>query len=151
MGHGGGSSAASTPPPASSSSSLQHYALVTQLPTAQHAATHYCSYLTLAVLDRTFTSSHHPEVFLSTSDCSVVVVEASTLSITDVDIRNRMASAVVDMSFAPNGRFLACFTESAMLTVISTSFETKVLDFDTSEGSSTPPQEMQWCGEDRCV
>jgi vacuolar protein sorting-associated protein 16 len=55
------------------------------------------------------------------------------------------------MSFAPNGRFLACFTESSILTVISTTFETKVLDFDTSEGSSQPPLEMKWCGEDSVV
>jgi hypothetical protein len=55
------------------------------------------------------------------------------------------------MRFAPNGRFLACFTQDSMLTVISTSFETKVLDFDTSEGSSAPPLDMQWCGEDSVV
>lgn len=38
-----------------------------------------------------------------------------------------------------------------MLTVISTSFETKVLDFDTSEGATTPPLALEWCGEDSVV
>lgn len=81
----------------------------------------------------------------------MVVVNSSTTEIKDLDCRARIATPIVEMSFAPNGRFLACFTESSMLTVISTTFETKVLDFDTSEGSTQPPLEMKWCGEDRYV
>ena len=139
------------PAPFGNDAPSAQYALITPLPTAEHASRHFCSFLALAVLSRTRTSSRHPEVFLSTSDNSVVVVEAASLKMTDVDTRARIGSPVVDMSFAPNGRFLACFTESCMLTVTSTSFETKVLDFDTSEGSSSPLLEMQWCGEDRYV
>ena len=86
---------------------------------------------------------------MSTSDNSVVVVNTATAEIKDLDCRQRIASPIVEMCFAPNGRFLACFTENNMLTVISATFETKVLDFDTSEGSSQPPLEMKWCGEDR--
>jgi len=70
---------------------------------------------------------------------------------TDVDCRSQLESPIVFMSFAPNGRFLACFTQASILTVISTSFETKVLDFDTSDGSSASPSEMKWCGEDSVV
>lgn len=128
-----------------------HYALVTHLPTEAHASKHFCSYMAIAVLPRTRTTSRHPEIFLSTSDCSVIVVNAATTEVVDVECRARISTPIVDMSFAPNGRFLACFTESSMLTVISTSFETKVLDFDTSEGSSSPPLAMEWCGEDRYV
>lgn len=128
-----------------------HYALVTPLPTAAHASANFMSYLTIAVLSRARTVSRHPEVFLSTSDNSVIVVDAATTDITDVDCRARISSPIVDMCFAPNGRFLACFTEQSMLTVISASFETKVLDFDTSEGSSSPPLDMKWCGEDSVV
>jgi hypothetical protein len=128
-----------------------HYALVTPLPTAAYAAEHFMSYMTIAVLPRLRTTSKHPEVFLSTNDNSVLVVDAATTEITDVDCRSRMSSPIVDMVFAPNGRFLACFTESSMLTVISASFETKVLDFDTSEGSSKQPLDMKWCGEDSVV
>jgi len=88
---------------------------------------------------------------LSTSDNSVIVVNTVTCEITDVDCRARISAPIVDMTFAPNGRFLACFTQSSMLTVISTSFETKVLDFDTTEGASKPPLQMIWCGEDSVV
>lgn len=128
-----------------------HYALVTPLPTAAHASSNFLSYLAIAVLSRARTTSRHPEVFISTSDNSVIVVNSATTEITDVDCRARISSPIVDMCFAPNGRFLACFTEQSMLTVISASFETKVLDFDTSEGSSSPPLEMKWCGEDSVV
>lgn len=127
------------------------YALVTPLPTAPYAASNFLSYLCLAVLSRSRTTSRHPEVYLSTSDNSVIVVDAASLDVVDVDCRQRLSSPICSMTFAPNGRFLACFTESSMLTVISTSFETKVLDFDTSEGSLSPPLAMEWCGEDSVV
>jgi vacuolar protein sorting-associated protein 16 len=130
---------------------------MTQLPSfGMHAivdflahSENFYSYSSIAVLSRIRTASRHPEVFLSTTDNSVVVVDTSTTEMKDLDCRARISSPIVEMTFAPNGRFLACFTESSMLTVISTTFETKVLDFDTSEGSSQPPLEMKWCGEDR--
>jgi vacuolar protein sorting-associated protein 16 len=123
-----------------------YYALVTPLFPLAKAG--FCA---IAVLSRARTLNRHPEVFLSTGDNSVVVVNTVTGQSTDLNCRERIASPIVDMCFAPNGRFLACFTESSMLTVISSSFETKVLDFDTSEGSSSPPLEMKWCGEDSVV
>ena len=127
--------------------------LVTPLAAASEwCASHFKSFRTVAVLPRHCTSHGRPEVFLSTDDHSVVVVPVSaSMELVDVDCRHRLASPIVDMSFCPNGRFLACFTEASMLTVVSTTFETKVLDFDTSEGSSSPPLVMQWCGEDSVV
>jgi hypothetical protein len=128
-----------------------NYAICTPLPTAAFAKDNVYSYVAIAVLSRLHTTSRHPEVFLSTSDNSVVVVNTVTTDISDVNCRARIQAPIVAMSFAPNGRFLACFTQSSILTVISTSFETKVLDFDTSEGSHSAPQDMQWCGEDSVV
>lgn len=125
-------------------------ALVTILPTLAHSRLHHCTYVALCVLPGIRTATGHPEVLVSTSDNSVVVVNVSTLDVTDVNCRTRLASPIVQMSVAPNGRFLAAFTESQMLTVVSTTFETKVLDFDTSEGSTAPPTQLCWCGED-CV
>ena len=125
--------------------------LVTFLPTATFASANFLSYSAIAVLSRTKTASRHPEVFLSTNDNSVVVVNAATTEIKDLDCRARISSPIVEMTFAPNGRFLACYSENSMLTVISSTFETKVLDFDTSEGSTQPPLEIRWCGEDSVV
>jgi Vps16, N-terminal region len=126
-----------------------NYALITIIPTGKYANQNFCHYCSIAVLSRTRTSSKHPEIFLSTSDNTVLTIDVSTLHILDVNCRNQILSPIIDMCFAPNGRFLACYTESNIVTVISTSFETKILDFDTSEGSNIPPLEMKWCGEDR--
>ena len=125
--------------------------LITFLPTATFASSNFLSYAAISVLPRTKTASRHPEVFLSTNDNSVVVVNAATTEIKDLNCRARITSPIVEMTFAPNGRFLACFTESSTLTVISSTFETKVLDFDFSEGSSQPPLDIKWCGEDSVV
>jgi vacuolar protein sorting-associated protein 16 len=135
----------------STESMPSNFAIVTYLPTAVYAESHQCYFCAIAVLPRARTLSRHPEVYVSTSDNSVVVVNAITGRCTDVNCRSRISSPIVDMTFAPNGRFLACFTDSSMLTVISASFETKVLDFDTSEGSNSPPLELKWCGEDSVV
>jgi len=131
----------------------QYYAVVTPLPaTAAYAITNLCHYTAVAVLPRTRTENRHPEVFLATSDHSVVTANVATGAVVDVNCRARLSAPIVDMCLAPNGRFLACFTENSMLTVISTNFETKVLDFDTSEGSNTKtPLALQWCGEDSVV
>ena len=132
-------------------SSSGHYALVTPLPASSHAKAHGYGYCAIAVLAKQHTESKHPEIFLSTSDNSVVIVDSSTAEFTDVNCRARISAPILNMCFAPNGRFLACFTSNSIVTVISTSFETKVLDFDTSEGSSSPPKDMKWCGEDSVV
>jgi len=140
-----------------------HYAIVTPLPTAMFARAKHLSFGCIAVLPRQYSPSRRPELFLSTSDGSVVVSELQpSLSpnngLTDVDCRSKIGSSgsigiapIVSMSFAPNGRFLACFTSNSVLTVVSTTFESIVLEFDTSSGSSSPPRSMGWCGEDSVV
>ena len=132
------------------------YALVTEIPLTTHhpsgsSATH-TSFRALAVLPRHRTQSAHPEIFVSTTHPpSVWIIDTATLQVTDVQAHQGLAAPILKMAFSPNGRFLACFTQDAMLTVISTSFETKVLDFDTSEGATTPPLALEWCGEDSVV
>lgn len=124
------------------------YALVTEVPLAPDKT----SFRALAVLPRHRTKSRHPEIFVSTTNPpSVWILDVATTQVTDVDCSSRLMAPIVKMAFSPNGRFLACFTQDAMLTVISTSFETKVLDFDTSEGATTPPLALEWCGEDSVV
>ena len=138
--------------PIMDSNSSTYYALITPLATASHAKKDYISYTSIAVLPRIHTQMRHPEVFLGTSNNSVIICDASSKGgIVDVNCQERIASPIVQMKFAPNGRFLACFTQRSIMTVISTNFETKVLDFDTSDGSSDLPHNMEWCGEDSVV
>merc|ERR1719424_824685 len=101
----------------------------------------------MVILEPCFTSSGFVEVIIGTSDNSVLVVDINGPE--DQLLRGRIQAPVVSMAIAPNGRFLACFTASGILTVMSTSFTTKVLDFDTSTVSK--PLQMQWCGEDSLV
>ena len=89
--------------------------LVTFLQTATFASANFLSFAAIAVLSRTKTASRHPEVFLSTNDNSVIVVNVATMEIKDLDCRARISSPIVEMTFAPNGRFLACFTESSKI------------------------------------
>jgi len=133
-------------------SSKTFYAIITPLSTSTHAKSNYLTYTSISVLSRIHTPTRHPEVFLGTSTNSVLICDASAEGrVTDVACQERIDSPIVRMSFAPNGRFLACFTEGCVLTVLSTNFETKVLDFNTSDGSSDPPHGMEWCGEDSVV
>ncbi|KAL7468314.1 hypothetical protein ACHAXS_010017 [Conticribra weissflogii] len=141
-----------------------HYAIITPLPTAMYARSNHISFRCIAVLPRQYAPSCRPELFLSTSDGSVVVSELHPSTspnggLTDIDCRSKIGDTgglgsiapIVSMSFAPNGRFLACFTNNSILTVVSTTFESKVLEFSTSSGSSSPPRSMGWCGEDSVV
>lgn len=134
-----------------------HLALITPLPTASLCHKHLYTFCALAVLSKHLTLGRRPEVFLATSDHSVVVIDTNTKNnnnnkVLDVECRSKIHSPIVQMAFSPNGRFLACFTLNQALTVISTSFETKVLDFDTSEGSlGEPPEQIVWCGNDSVV
>ena len=138
-----------------------YYALITPLPTAMFAKSKRFTYGCIAVLPRQYAPSQRPELFLSTSDGSVVVSELQPSTspnngLTDVDCRSKIGRSgpnapIVSMAFAPSGRFLACFTANSVLTVVSTTFESIVLEFDTSSGSSSPPRSMGWCGEDSVV
>lgn len=53
------------------------------------------------------------------------------------------------MVVQPNGRYLACYRRDGVLTVMSSTFTTKVLDFDTK--SISRPLDIAWCGEDAVV
>ena len=139
-----------------SSNPKTDYALVTPLNgTSTYAKSNYITYTSIAVLSRRHTKSRHPELFLGGSHHSVLICDVSAMAggvdIVDVNCQERISAPIHKMCFAPNGRFLACFTENCILTVLSTNFETKVLDFDTSDGSTDQPSKMEWCGEDSVV
>lgn len=101
----------------------------------------------MVVLHPQFSSSGLVEVILSTSDKSVIIVDSNGPE--DQLLHGRIQAPIIDMAVAPNGRFLACFTATGILTVMSTSFTTKVLDFDTS--TTAAPIQMEWCGEDSVI
>jgi hypothetical protein len=87
------------------------------------------------------------EVLLGAAERTIVVVDENGFA--DQRLQDKLSAPVTKMSVAPNGRFLACYCRDGMLTVMSTTFTSKVLDFDTKAGSR--PQEMAWCGDDAVV
>jgi hypothetical protein len=70
-------------------------------------------------LPRTFS-----QVMLGTSDNSVVVIDENEVE--DQLLQDRISAPITKMSVAPNGRFLACYRRDGVLTVMSTTFTTKV-------------------------
>ena len=86
-------------------------------------------------------------MLLGTEDSSIIVVDENGPE--DQHLQDRIGAPVTKMAVAPNGRFLACHQRDGVLIVMSTTFTTKVLDFDTK--SVTRPLEIVWCGEDAVV
>ena len=104
-------------------------------------------YTSAAIFPPLLSRSGLLEVILGVGDKSIIVVDENGPE--DQHMQEKMNAPVTKMAVAPNGRFLACYRRDGVLTVMSTTFTTKVLDFDTK--SSTRPQEMIWCGEDAVV
>ena len=108
-----------------------------------------------------YANSCQLELFCSTLDGSVAVAEmipstSFNNGFTDLNFCSAIGSSgglgppspIVSMSFTPNGQFLACFTANSVLTVVSTNFVSKVLQFDARLGSLPPLRSMGWCCED---
>lgn len=98
----------------------------------------------MAIIPPALSRSGLLEVLLGTQDGSLVVVDENGPE----DQRLTLPSKITRMAVAPNGRFLACFIQTGTVTVMSTAFTNKVLDFDTR--TTSRPRQIAWCGED-CI
>jgi hypothetical protein len=111
--------------------------LVTPLPTtARITSANFMSYLTIAV-PRALAPYRGIQYFFSTSDNSGALWSMRPwLDITDVDCRAHLTHRL--STCAPDGRFLACFTDEVHVDGHFGLIRNWVLNFDTSEGSSSP-------------
>lgn len=123
-----------------------------------HLETHQYAPTCISVLEPKFTKSGTPEVFVATAAGSIMVVgkeSVQDLSVSDKltsSSRNGEPASVALMSIAPNGMFMALFTLDGILTVLNTTFDNKILSFDThAVGPHAVPNQMVWCGEDAVV
>ena len=123
-----------------SSSGIRKYKLRTPLSPER-------PYTAMAIIPPLLSRSGLLEVMLGTADNSVVVVDENEAE--DQLLQDRIGSPITKMTVAPNGRFLACYRKDGILTVMSSTFTTKVLDFDTK--SMSRPMDIAWCGEDAVV
>eukprot|EP01041_Mallomonas_annulata_P005078 gene5078-10164_t len=104
-------------------------------------------YTSMAIIPPLLSRSGLLEVLLGTCNNSIIVVEESDVE--DQQLQDRIGAPIIKMAVSPNGRFLACFRRDGILTVMSASFTTKVLDFDTK--SMSWPMDIAWCGDDAVV
>ncbi|KAJ0398600.1 hypothetical protein P43SY_005225 [Pythium insidiosum] len=100
----------------------------------------------MAVLEPRFLKSIYPEVLLGTSDRSLMIVSREHGAAQDADLRDALNAPISRIAIAPNGLFMAIFTQDGILTVMNTMLDKKILSFDTQ--SKTSPLAMCWCGED---
>lgn len=70
------------------------------------------------------------QVLVATSDNSLLVISEdgnNGSSIEDQLLQQKISAPITKMSVAPNGKFLACYCKDGVLTVMSSSFTTKVV------------------------
>jgi len=101
-------------------------------------------YSSMAIVPPLLSRSGLLEVMLANQVNSIIVVDENEIE--DQLLHDRIGAPITKMSVAPNGRFLACYRNDGILTVMSATFTSKVLDFDTK--SVSRPMEIAWCGED---
>ena len=104
-------------------------------------------YTAMAIIPPLLSRSGLLELVLGTPDNSAVVVDENEVE--DQGLQDRISAPIVKIAVQPNGRYLACYRKDGVLTVLSSNFATKVLDFNTK--SISRPLDMCWCGEDAVV
>jgi vacuolar protein sorting-associated protein 16 len=104
-------------------------------------------YTSMAIIAPALSRSGLLEVMLGTKDSSILIVDENNVE--DQHLQAEILAPVTKMSMAPNGRFLACYRDDGLLTVMSSTLTNKVLDFNTN--SMTKPMDMLWCGDDAVV
>ena len=117
------------------------YALETSL----HPVTN--PYTAMAIVPPLLSRSGLLEVMLGTTDNSILVVDENEVE--DQLLQDRISAPITKMAVAPNGHFLACYRRDGIMTVLSSAFTNKVLDFNTK--SMSRPMEIAWCGDDAVV
>ena len=87
-------------------------------------------YTSMAIIPPLLSRSGLLELFLGTTDNSVLVADENDVE--DQLLQDRIAAPITKMVVQPNGRYLACYRRDGVLTVMSSTFTTKV-------GHPTPP------------
>jgi hypothetical protein len=90
-----------------------------------------------------YTLSRSVEVLLSVGQ-TVYVVDA-----TDCEDRFLDLGPFSQMSVSPNGKFVALYTATGTVHVITSDFQTRLSEHDSK--SKIPPKYLAWCGNDAVV
>ena len=82
----------------------------------------------------------------------VLVAHGSTVTLVDADAANDQELShgpIRRIAVAPNGQFLAAFTDEGKLVVWTADFGKFLSEFATQ--SDSPPERLAWCGTDSVV
>lgn len=86
------------------------------------------TYTSMALIPPLLSRSGLLEVLVGTSDHSVLVIHESgnETEIEDQLIHHKVGAPITKISLGPDGRYLACYRKDGVLTVMTSSFTTKV-------------------------
>lgn len=96
-----------------------------------------------AIIPPAYTLSRSVEVVLAI-DTTIMIVDAS-----EAQDRKLQNGPFRLLSVSPNGKFIALYTESGKVWVISSDFENRLTEYDSRV--KTPPKDLQWCGNNAVV
>jgi hypothetical protein len=102
----------------------------------------------LSAIDSDFTLNGKLEILLGTPDKSIIVVDSEGHP-EDQQLDTILSSVPQMLAVSPGGKFLAAFCEDAILTVVDTAFEKKLLEYDTK--ATSRPVQLIWCSEDAII
>ncbi|KAF1346074.1 Vps16, N-terminal region-domain-containing protein [Delphinella strobiligena] len=96
-----------------------------------------------AIIPPAYTLARSVEVVLAI-DSTIMIVDAS-----EAQDRNLQNGPFRLLSVSPNGKFIALYTDSGKVWVISSDFENRLTEYDSRV--KTPPKDLQWCGNNAVV
>lgn len=96
-----------------------------------------------AIIPPAYTLSRSVEAVLAI-DNTVMVVDAS-----EAQDRRLQNGPFRHVSVSPNGKFIALYTDTSKVWVISNDFENSLTEYDSKV--KTPPKDLQWCGNNAVV
>ena len=98
------------------------------------------------------TSSRGQVVAVTATYVQVLVAHGNTVTLVDADAatdQELQHGPIRRLAVAPNGQFLAAFTDEGKLIVWTADFGKFLSEFATQ--SDSPPEQLAWCGTDSVV
>jgi len=109
------------------------------------------THTSMAIISPSVSKSGVVEVLLGTSNKSILVIheEGNETVLEDQMLQQMLSCPITKISVSPDGSQIACYKKDGVLTVMSTAFNQRSLDFDTK--SASRPITLQWCGKDAII
>jgi vacuolar protein sorting-associated protein 16 len=106
------------------------------------------TYTAMTLIPPLLSKSGLLEVLVGTSARSILTIHENGdgQEIEDQLLAQKLGSPPTKIALSPDGCHIAVYRKDGILTVMSASFSTKIVDFDTR--SASRPVAVEWCGKD---